>query len=336
MTREPICELKPDHELDAAEKQALHEALSSPTANPYRHYGAFRYQVNRLIEERRIPQVLIDLFRRYAAADHEENPFVFVRNLPIDGDVPPFDNERPVHSKYELKKTFVAEACLAMIADLTQQTPVGYLNVNDGDVFQDIYPAAHMRNTQSQKALGPIYFHKDLANHYVRPDHVNMLSMRCSRENEIVTTFVRNVDVIRELTPDEIDELRKVQFYTPFDDLTVQGKRHDVGRADNHPILSGHCDLRFFENRTVGTDERSNALVARVVAALHKVKKRVQMLPGDFIGVENNTSLHGKEVGEMRAPEEAWRRWTIKTVNVRSVEPHRPHLVPGSDYLIAG
>lgn len=282
-----VCEIEPNYKLEPDEKLALLDAFNSLTADPYRHYEVFRYQVGELVEQRKISKNLsknlIDVFREYANGSLSENPFIFVRNMPIDNDVPLFDNNRPVHSKYELKKTFIAEACLSLIAYLCRQTPIGYLNVNGGDVFQDIYPAKHMSNTQSQKALGPIYFHKDLANHYVRPDYVNMLSLRASLKNAICTTFVRNIDVIAELTPSEIDEFRKVQFYTPFDDLTVISGNHDVGEADRHPIISNENDLRYFENRTVGIDERTNNLVTKLNIILHRVKKRVQMNPGDFI-----------------------------------------------------
>jgi L-asparagine oxygenase len=336
MNKEPVCEISPNYELDSNEKSIVLDALSSITADPYRHYGAFCHQVRGLVEQGKIPQNLIDVFEDFANGNMVENPFIFVRNMPIDNEVPLFDNNRPVHSKYELKKTFVSEAALALVAYLSKQTPIGYLNVNGGDVFQDIYPAKHMSQTQSQKALGPIYFHKDLANHYVRPDYVNMLSIRSTSKNAIFTTFVKNIDVFAELTPEEIDEYRKVQFYTPFDDLTVMSGNHEVGTANNHPIISGDYDIRYFENRTVGVNEQANELVEKFNGILHKVKKCVQMCPGDFIGVANNFSVHGKEVGDLEAPDEAWGRWTMKTVNVDSMEPHRQYLVPGSDYLIAG
>lgn len=70
----------------------------------------------------------------------------------------------PVRSKYELKTTFVAEAMLALFAQLANTPAIGY--VNDGDVFQDIYPKESMATSQSQKALKEIHFHKDLANHF--------------------------------------------------------------------------------------------------------------------------------------------------------------------------
>lgn len=76
-----------------------------------------------------------------------------------------------------------------------KQEPIGYTNVNDGDIFQDIHPKRDLVNSQSQKALKPIFFHKDLANHFVRPDWVNILGLRASTENEVYTSFARNKDV---------------------------------------------------------------------------------------------------------------------------------------------
>jgi hypothetical protein len=54
-------------------------------------------------------------------------------------------------------------------------------------------------DTQSQKALNTIYFHKDLANHFVRLDWVNILRLRASTFNEILTSFMRNKDLLEAL-----------------------------------------------------------------------------------------------------------------------------------------
>lgn len=331
-----ICELQPDIVLGHTENEQLIEAFKSIVADPYRHYEAFKHQTGDLIAKGLVPECLTDALTSHADASPRDKPFIFIRNMPIDKDVPKFDNGRPVHSKYELKKTFYAEASLSLVGHLLHQTPIGYLNVNGGDVFQDIYPDKALSETQSQKAVGPIFFHKDLANHYVRPDYVNMLALRASLENEIFTTFVKNSDVISELSESELSEYRMCQFYTPFDDLTIKSGRYAVGEADRHPIISGDNDIRFFENRTEGTDARTAELVQRMKEIMHKVKKKVQMCPGDFIGVANNHSVHGKEIGSLRAPDEAWSRWTMKTVNVDSTIRHRRHLVVGTNYLVAG
>ena len=75
---------------------------------------------------------------------------------------------------------------------------------------------------QNTNKIGHIYFHKDLASHYVRPDFVNMVAVRSNPENEIATTFVKNIDVIDRLSFSEIELLRETRFHTPFDDLNYQ------------------------------------------------------------------------------------------------------------------
>ncbi len=160
--------------------------------------------------------------------------------------------------------------------------------------------------------------------------------MRSHNENEIYTTFVKNIDVIKSFSEAEIKSLREAKFYTPFDDLTTKAGSYDVGEAALHPIISDDYDIRYFENRTKGTDDESQNLVKLVKARLHEFKACVQMLEGDFICVANNYSVHGKEVGELKNPNLAWERWTIKTVNVSSIEPYRDRMVAGSDYLVQG
>jgi len=51
-----------------------------------------------------------------------------------------------VQEKYEKKKTFVAECFLQVYAELSAQHPISYMNVNDGDVFQDECAAPHLKH----------------------------------------------------------------------------------------------------------------------------------------------------------------------------------------------
>ncbi|MCU4677551.1 hypothetical protein N7931_18185 [Catenovulum sp. 2E275] len=329
-------EMQPDYVLSELEKEVLKNAMLSILADPYRQYKSFCYQVEELIRKGKIPAGFLKALNELSLREKVSYPFVFIKNLPIDENVPKFDNENPIQSKYQLKKTFIAEGCLYLIGKVLNQIPIGYLNVNGGDVFQDIYPQRSLKDTQSQKALGPIFFHKDLANHFVRPDFVNMLSMRSHGENEIYTTFVKNIDVINSFSEFEIERLRQAKFHTPFDDLTTKAGSYDVGEASLHPIISDDYDIRYFENRTKGIDEEAQQLVELVKSRLHELKSCVQMVAGDFIGVANNYSVHGKEVGALQFPELAWERWTMKTVNVSSIEPYRDKMVAGSDYLIQG
>ncbi len=331
-----VCELPVDYVFSCQDHDALHRELSKLTVSPYKFYEPFLRQVRQLRACGRVPSSFLEFCSSLADRNRDQAPTVVIRNAPIDVDVPPFDPDEPVKSKYDIKKTFVAEGVLALLGLCCATPAIGYLNVNDGDVFQDIYPKRSMWTTQSQKALKEIYFHKDLANHFVRPDHVYMLGMRSSPANEVYTSFTRNIEVIAQFGGQERALLRQRVFHTPFDDLTLRTGNVAVGQADNHPILSGTTDLRYFEHRTTGLTSEADLLVKQVSAALHEHKKRVSIEPGDMVGVFNNHALHAKEVVSV-ADEAALRtRWIIKTVNGHSVEPHREHLVEGTDDLVNG
>lgn len=314
----------------------LYEALETISSHPYHEYEEFMQEISDLASTPRIPTSFVSFCKTQIGIDRRYEPYVVMRNCPIDKDLPIFCFDDPVASKHELKKTFIAEGFLALYSSIMGMPPIGYINVNGGDVFQDIYPKESMKETQSQKAIGPLYFHKDLANHFVRPDYVNMLSMRSNPVNRVYTTFVRNVDVLEKLSLDTLEQLRKREYDTPFDDLTVIGGTVELGEAQAHPVLTDDMDLRYFENRTVGLTESATDAVAKLNAALHAVKCRVHMMPGDFISVHNNFSVHAKDIVEVVDADQLRTRWTIKTVNVDSLEAHADHYLPGRYGIVNG
>lgn len=327
--------INPEFTLTPEECAELHSALSVTTVSPYRNYEAFNQQVTEIIRSGAVPRRFIDYIATLAGRDRTAEPVALIKNVPFDASVPIFDFAEPVKSKYVLKKTFVAEAMLALFAQLAGTPAIGYVNVNDGDVFQDIYPKESMAGSQSQKALKEIHFHKDLANHFVRPDQVYMVGMRSHRQNEVYTSFVRNSDIWPCFTEGELDLLRGPNFYTPFDDLTVVGSK-ELGDADTHPVLGPIGDLRYFETRTRGLTSEAEAVLTKLDRALHALKQRVFIEPGDFVITYNNYTIHAKEVVAVADEELLRTRWIIKTVNVDSIAPHLGRLVPGTDYLVNG
>ena len=329
-------ELPVDFSFTATERDALVKRMQGICINPYKSYSAFRHELRMLVANDQNLVRLRDFMESRRRGSAYEKPFVFLENCPIDSALPEFSNDNPVAEKHQKKKTFVAEAFLQLYAEVAGEHPISYLNVNDGDVFQDIFPKEDLKATQSQKSLGPIYFHKDLANHYVRPDLVNILGLRSTEENEIFTTFVSNHDILNALSNSTLETLRCPWFYTPYDDLTVMTGNVNLGRASDHAVVTRDVDFRFFENRTEGLNDAARQAVTEVKAALHAKKRRVLMRPGDFVSISNNLSLHGKEIGRIRNEPAQRLRWSIKTVNVYSIAPHLPHVVPGSDYLING
>lgn len=318
------------------EKNSITDFILNIKINPYKFYPAFKNQIRHIIGD--LPEItrFLEFMEHQHSVSSYESPFVFIENCPIDPDLPELDNENPVQTKYAKKKTFVAEGFLQLYAELSAQHPISYLNVNDGDVFQDIFTKESLRYTQSQKSSGTIYFHKDFPNHFVRPDFVNILSLRSYPENEIYNTFVSNKDILNNLSVETRAKLRQCEFYTPYDDITVSTSNIKLGRAPDHPILTGIHHLRFFETRTVGLNSEAQSAVDELLVVIHQHKQTRKMHPGDFVAICNNLSLHGREVYGITNEAESNRRWSLKTVNVQTSAPHLKHFMTGTDYLVNG
>jgi L-asparagine oxygenase len=323
--------IEPEFVFTELERDSLHDALGATTVSPYRSYVAFDRQVTELIRRRAVPRRFVDHVASLAGRDRAARPVVVIKNGPYDRDVPVFDFTDPVRSKYHLKTTFVAEAMLAVLAQLAGTPAIAYVDVNDGDVFQDIYPQESLAGTQSQKALEEVRFHQDFANHVVPPDQIHMVGMRSHRANEVYTSFVRTIDLWPRFGADELDVLRSRLFCTPFDDLSA-GPAVD----DAHAVLGGDGAVRYFEGRTRGLTRHAELVLARLDEALHALKQRVFIDPGDLVVTYNRFTLHAKEVVRVVDEDALRTRWIMKTVNVDSIAPHLRHLVPGTDHLVDG
>ena len=328
-----------DYTFSEKDNIALTNVLLEVSENPYANYTAFSKTVRNIADDAsHIPASFLDICEAKRRANRYVDPFVILKNCPVDPDLPFLDFDSPVEDKRKRKKTYVAEAFLELYARLMRQEPISYINVNDGDIFQDIHPMRKLMDSQSQKSAKTIYFHKDLANHFVRPDWVNILGLRASPSNKIYTSFVSNKDLIEYLDRKTLNILREVEFYTPFDDLTKASPNKEVGRAANHPILGGEedYDIRFFENRTVGLTSRAKAAVTDVTNALHTLKRSLLILKGDFIGASNNECIHNKEVVQVDDQNEVYSRWLMKTVNVKSLDMHKIQMREGEVRIING
>lgn len=328
-----------DYSFSDAERDTLIAAFLSIKENPYSDYTAFHRRIRKLLDDGAIFSTdFLEVMFRKSRANRYDDPYVLLKNCPVDPDLPELDLESPVVDKRNRKTTYVAEAFLDIYAILMRQEPIGYINVNDGDIFQDIHPMRRLMETQSQKASKTIFFHKDLANHFVRPDWVNILGLRASAENEIYTSFVSNKALIESLSQKTLDILRKPEFHTPYDDLTLSSTNKALGEAPNHPVLGGaeEYDIRFFENRTVGNTDRARAAIAELVTTLHKLKQPLLILKGDFIGSANNECIHNKEVVRIGDEGAVYNRWLMKTVNVACLDPHKASMCEGQIRIVNG
>ncbi len=327
--------MRPDFVFRDDERDALYETFLNAFVSPYEDYPAFRGWIRELALVGDVTSRYADFCREVAERDFAESPLVLVRNCPIDRDLPVFDPADPVRSKYERKRTFATESFLALHAALTGTEIVAHASVNGGDFFHDIYPKESMYETQSQKTLGTLRFHRDFTNHFVRPDFVSTIVLRDTPDNEVFSTYAVNRDVIWSLPDDVVEVLRGERFHTPYDDISTQDGS-GLGDAPNHAVVSGDDGLRLFEGRTRGIDPEAQEALEACIAALHENKVRYTPVPGDMVAFSNDHLLHGREVHAIRDMESMRRRWLMKTHNVYSLEPLERYFVAGRYGVVDG
>ncbi|MFF5675067.1 hypothetical protein ACFY8S_34005 [Streptomyces hygroscopicus] len=320
------------------EETAARAMLLTVRTSPYRDYEGFEREVRETV----VPQISGTRFADYCAKVKQihgfEQPFIRLANCPVDLQVPPLSFDKPVEDKRRLKTTFVAEGFLLLYAILMDQVLYAYQNTNDGDIFQDIRPMRELAESQSQKTLGGLSFHKDDANHYVRPLWFNILGIQSAGVNVVNTCYSANKEILAALSDDTKKVLASPEFITPHDDLTSAGGYDLAEEAQQHPILGGDgsMDLRFFEKRTVGASPRAQEAVDELLRVIHAVKTPVNIQSGDFVGAANNACLHNREVSEIKDLEQLRGRWLIKTASIDSLDSIRSYLVPGSVRVVKG
>src|SRR5580704_13944419 len=318
------------------ETAALTDALLDVGASPYDDAYAYLDAVGTLHGDPRTPTRFIDFCEMSMLRDFSTQPFVVIGGAPIDPVLPVFTSEDPVTEKRTVKKTFVAEGFLALYAKLTGTEIIGHLSVNDGDLFHDIYPKPSMFDTQSQKTLKTLKFHRDFTNHFVCPDFVNTLTLRDTPENEVYSTFTITTEALTDLSDRNVEILSSERFYTPFDDVTTLSENVSLGRAKDHPILIEQQGAKVFEGRTVGLDEESQDVLDRFLAALHRHKQLRVSVPGDSVTFSNDHVIHGREVNELRDIESLKKRWLLKTHNVYSLQSFEEFFLPGRFGVVNG
>lgn len=319
-----------------AERKSLTKALNDLTMSPYSSYETFMDNVRLLNADPRVPSRFVEFCAESMERDVAGSPIVIIGNTPIDDHLPVFDSEDPVRSKYQLKHTFVAEGYLAFYALLTGTELIAHKSVNGGDFFHDIYPKKSMYETQSQKTLETLRFHRDFTNHFVSPDFVVTLTLRDTPENEVYSTFAVNTDVIRWLPDSTRRCLMEEQFYTPYDDVSMRDMGSVLGRAKNHAAVIGDSEIKVFEGRTMGLTPEAQAALDTLIEGLHANKLLHIGRPGDCVSFSNMHVIHGREVRQLRDIDSLSRRWLIKTHNVYSLQGFSEYFLPEQYGVVNG
>lgn len=325
--------LEVDYAFSDAERDQLIKLLNVPI-NPYNEPRAF-LELIATIASRGTPDFLKELCTRLRATDLADKPFYYLKNCPIDHDVPVLGYEDQLNEKYRLKKNFVAEGFLALFTELMGTDIISYRTANNGDLFHDIHPMRELAHTPSQKTVDTIKFHADIPNNKVRPDWVYLLSMRNSPKNKVYTVVVSLKEVFSRLTEHDVELLRHPIFYSPHDTIHVHGGQAP-GFTPKKPILindAGSEYLAFFEGNTSSDDPEGLGVIQRLSAILHEIGKDVFLSERDLLAMSNNTAVHARRVDEVNDITAHRNRWLLKTWNVDDISRHDEKLVPGKVHM---
>lgn len=325
--------LESDFRFDDGESTRLRTILLGVVSNPYRRYAGFRKEIQALVADSRIPARFADFCAVVARRDMVRRPVIVVENCPLDLELPVFGSEDPVADKYRMKRTSVAEGFLALYSELTGVHPIGHATVNNGDFFHDVYPKRSMFDTQSQKGLGTLRFHRDFTNHPASPQQVSQLMLRDAPGNRVLSAFATVATALRELDPTQRRALSQPRFTTPVDHILTAGG--DDTAEDHHAVIAQDGTPHVLEGRTRGVDEEAHSALGAFLAALHRNQVTRESRPGDLLTFSNDHVMHGRLVQELANPASMRTRWLIKTHNVNRLDDYLDLFVPGRPGVVA-
>lgn len=321
--------LEVDYTLSNNERETLVDILNVPI-NPYQNPQGFLDRIDQIACSE-APEFLVKLCARLRETDPQEKPFYYIKNCPIDREIPTLGYEDQLNEKYRKKKTFVAESFLALFTRLMGTDIISYRTANNGDLFHDIHPMRKLAHTPSQKTVDTIKFHADIPNNQVRPDWVYLLSMRNSPKNKVYTVVLRLKDVFASLDPTDLEVLRKPIFFSPRDTIHVYGGQ-EPGFTPKKPILihdSGREYLAFFDGNTSSNEPEGIEILKKISRTLNSLGQDIFLERSDFLAMSNNSAMHARRVDEVTDIEEHQNRWLLKTWNVDNIAEHFQHLIPG-------
>ena len=306
----------------------IYELLSRIVSNPYQDYNAFKKEIEHMIYQNKDQLTdFINLCNTIITDRQNQSNIHHIKNCVIDKIIPIFDPENPVDSKYEKKKTFIAEGFLLLFSICTKSPILGYETRNNGDMYQDVYSQSKYADTQTQKAAGDLYFHNDRTAHEIRADILCLLGMRVNPKNHSYTGYVDGTSLLENISKEYQQVLRGPYFTTPFD-LYSSDSNALQENSGKHSILFNDHSFRYYDTRTTYATDINSPESTIAKEALLSLKDAIQLTKkhyikintSDLLCIPNQEGLHCRINIDISSEEDHKKRYLLKTYNFNSIE----------------
>lgn len=94
--------------------------------------------------------------------------------------------------------------------------------------------------------------------------------------------------------------------------------------------------LNYYEGRTTSDDPDGQDAIRALNAAIAAETVRVKLAEGETVSFDNDRSLHGRDVVEIRDPDAHKTRWLIKSHTLPSIEHLADRCVDGRPNVLNG
>lgn len=277
-----------DHDRDM-----LYKKFVKISGSPYNNYRKFeKTAVN--VARKYFPSYLYNAIMDLKTEIHGKG-ILLIKNLPVDEPLIP----TPAGSDFDFnqKKTFVSEACSVAVGSILGQT-YGYKNEKKGATLHNNFPTVSGKISLSNEgSLLKLAWHsEDVHTFPYNPDFVILNCLRGCREAKAETYLLNSADIIKQLSPEIIEQLRKSEYYTtPPQSFSVDAD----GSGRTMPVLSGHEDMPTMHvsfNNTKGiTHKAEKALQVFEEACNNSLNViTVRLAAGNLLAFDNRVNIHAR------------------------------------------
>ncbi|NAW66352.1 TauD/TfdA family dioxygenase [Photobacterium halotolerans] len=326
----------------------------------WRSNVTFDYMLNCLAHPRELGKELLPLIenelksRDCSCAQVKDfvwnNPHVRLEDVFEPPELPETPTDfRPVP---EVEGTVLAQvtaiACLATISSAA----VSYRSENEGDLFVNLVVLPPDRGAFSDKSAGKMSGHTDGVSFPIRgqrdpendriapsPDFVCLSALR--NPNQVPTMVMPLDHLMKRLSKDHIDELKKPQYIIASQLTFREGMKKILGDdliVDDAQLLfemNGSWWIRFSHSSTQIADiDKKSAQEAMdaLKDACADCAIPVALRPGDIALVNNRIALHGRsEVGKEYGKQT---RWLLRTYGLDVSDINTEQWHDGSNFML--